>query len=63
MPKEIPKIMCRTSHLKKKKKKNNSLAENADDMSINDQLATLSLDLPLEPSMGGVILEHIYLSK
>lgn len=40
----------------------NSLAENCDGMSINDQLATLSLDLSLKPTMGGVILEHVHLS-
>lgn len=41
----------------------NSLAENCDGMSINDQFATFSLDLPLVPSMSGVILEHVHLSR
>lgn len=37
----------------------NSLVENGDGMSIDDQLATLSLHLALEAAVGGVILEHV----
>lgn len=37
----------------------NSLVEHSDFVSIDDQLATLSLDLTMETSVGGVILEHV----
>ena len=33
--------------------------EHSDFVSIDDQLATLSLDLTVETSVGGVILEHV----
>lgn len=33
--------------------------ENGDGMSIDDQLATLSLHLTLVAAVGGVILEHV----
>lgn len=33
--------------------------EHSDFVSIDDQLATLSLDLTMETSVGGVILEHV----
>lgn len=36
-----------------------SLVENGDGMSIDDQLATLGLHLTLEAAVGGVILEHV----
>lgn len=33
--------------------------ENGDGMSIDDQLATLSLHFTLEAAVGGVVLEHV----
>ena len=41
----------------------NSLVEHSDFVSIDDQLATLSLDLTVETSVGGVILEHVDLKR
>lgn len=41
----------------------NSLVEHSDFVSIDDQLATLSLDLTMETSVGGVILEHVDLKR
>ena len=40
-----------------------SLVENCDFMSIDDQVVTLSLDLTVEATVGGVILEHVDLKK
>lgn len=40
-----------------------SLAKDCDDVTINDQLATFSLNFTLVLSMGGVILEHVDLFK
>lgn len=37
--------------------------ENADFLSIDDQLVTLNLDLTLEAAVGGVIFEHVDLEK
>lgn len=41
----------------------NSLVENGDFMSIDEQMATLGLDLSLVAAVGGVILEHIDLKE
>lgn len=41
----------------------NSLVENSDFMSIDDQLVTLNLDLTLEATVGGVVLEHVDLER
>ena len=40
-----------------------SLVENADFMSIDDELVTLNLDFALEAAVGGVILEHVDLKE
>lgn len=37
--------------------------ENSDFMSIDDQLITLNVDLPLVAAVGGVVLEHVDLKK
>ena len=40
-----------------------SLVENADFMSIDDELVTLNLDFALEAAVGGVIIEHVDLKE
>ena len=40
-----------------------SLVEHADLVSVDDQLVTLDLDLTVETSVGGVVLEHVDLRE